>query len=396
MTRHGLPALICTLCCTALTAALAPSVLVVGGTGRIGTAVAIHMLQRRPELQITLAGRSAERGRAAAVEVAGEVAAEAADCGFLQLNYRDAAAMRKACDGVDAVVHVAGPFVGKNKLAPLEAAIASETPVYVDVADPLEYIDEAKQLDARKTSALLCAGAFPGFSNVLAVEAAHLLGEPVKDLNFSYFTAGLGGSGAINLDITNYGFGPPVPRVVNGQSTRTEAYAGTDFGTIEYDGLNAECWAWPFPEAATTGEFLKITGTSRAGMGTAPAIWNTVLRLMVAVVPRAWWSSKRFSEGLARFSEPLVRVTDAFVGESHAMRVDVSSSTSAATVAAVQRHDSFRRCVGQSCAEFVLDALDAATPGISLPEERYADRVPRERILARLSSTPGTTGYRVG
>ena len=208
MTRPVLPALICTLCCTALTAALAPSVLVVGGTGRIGTAVAIHLLQRRPELRVVLAGRSAERGAAATAEVA----AEAADCSFLELDYRDATEMRKACDGVDAVVHVAGPFVGKNKLEPLKAAIASETPVYVDVSDPLEYIDEAKQLDARKTSALLCAGAFPGFSNVLAVEAAHLLGEPVKDLNFSYFTAGLGGSGAVNLDITNYGFGRRVLR----------------------------------------------------------------------------------------------------------------------------------------------------------------------------------------
>ena len=216
MTRPGLPALICTLCCTALTAALAPSVLVVGGTGRIGTAVAIHLLQRRPELQVILAGRSADRGAAATAEVA----AEAADCSFIELNYRDAADMRAACDGVDAVVHVAGPFVGQNKLEPLKAAIASETPVYVDVSDPLEYIDEAKQLDAKKTSALLCAGAFPGFSNVLAVEAAHVLGEPVKDLNFSYFTAGLGGSGAINLDITNYGFGPPVPRVVAGEATR--------------------------------------------------------------------------------------------------------------------------------------------------------------------------------
>ena len=369
-----------------------PKVLVVGGTGRIGTAVAIHLLQRRPELQITLAGRSAERGRAAVDEVAREASA----CGFMELNYRDATEMRKACDGIDAVVHVAGPFVGKNKLEPLKAAIASETPVYVDVSDPLEYIDEAKQLESKKTSALLCAGAFPGFSNVLAVEAAHVLGEPVKDLNFSYFTAGLGGSGAVNLDITNYGFGPPVPRMEDGQMTRTEAYAGSDFGIIEYDGLAAECWAWPFPEAATTGEFLGITGSSRAGMGTAPAIWNTVLRLMVAVVPRKWWSSRRFSEGLARFSEPLVKITDAFVGEAHAMRVDVSSATSERSVAAVQRHGSFRRCVGQSCAEFVLDALDQATPGISLPEERYADRVPRGRILARLSSTPGTAGYRVG
>lgn len=286
-----LPALLFT---AALAAALTPpSVLVVGGTGRIGTAVAIHLLQRRPELQVTLAGQSAERGAAAKAEVAAEVAADAASCGFLELNYRDAAAMMEACDGVDAVVHVAGPFVGDSKLAPLKATIASETPVYVDVSDPLEYIAEAKKLDAGKTSALLCAGAFPGFSNVLAVEAASVLGEPVKDLNFSYFTAGLGGSGAVNLDITNYGFGPPVPQIVDGTSTETEAYAGTDFGVIDYDGFEAECWARPFPEAATTGEFLKITGSSRAGMGTAPAIWNDVLRLMVAVVltPRRELSS---------------------------------------------------------------------------------------------------------
>ena len=116
----------------------------------------------------------------------------------------------------------------------------------------------------------------------------------------------------------------------------------------------------------------------------------------VTQVPRAWWSSKRFSEGLACFSEPLVMVTDAFVGENHAMRVDVSSAASDASIAAVQRHGSFRRCVGQSCAEFVLDALHQSTPGVVLPEERYADAASRERILARLSTTPGTAIYRVG
>ena len=86
-----LPAFLCTLC-TALAAALAPSVLVVGGTGRIGTAVAIHLLQRRPELRVVLAGRSAERGRAAVDEVAREASA----CEFVELNYKDAAAMRNA------------------------------------------------------------------------------------------------------------------------------------------------------------------------------------------------------------------------------------------------------------------------------------------------------------
>ena len=46
-------------------------------------------------------------------------------------------------------------------------------------------------MDARKTSALFGADLHLEFQHVLAVVG--ILGEPVKDLNFSYFTAGLGG-----------------------------------------------------------------------------------------------------------------------------------------------------------------------------------------------------------
>jgi hypothetical protein len=47
-------------------------------------------------------------------------------------------------------------------------------------------------------------------SNVMAIECASRLAAPPHDLNFSYFTAGLGGSGKVNLAITNFGFGEPV------------------------------------------------------------------------------------------------------------------------------------------------------------------------------------------
>ena len=137
------------------------------------------------------------------------------------------------------------------------------------------------EAEASGTAALLCAGAFPGFSNVLAMEAAAALGAPVEDLAFNYFTAGLGGSGTVNLDITNYGFGPPVARYVDGAPAKTEDYAGADLGEVEYffpggdGGFAAACWAWPFPEAATVAEELGISGTSRAGMGTR-AEWRWV------------------------------------------------------------------------------------------------------------------------
>ena len=98
---------------------------------------------------------------------------------------------------------------------------------------------------------------------------------------------------------------------------------------------------------------------------------------------------------MARFSEPLVKITDAFVGEAHAMRVDVSSESGERAVA-LQSHESFRRCVGQSCAEFALDMLRAPpAPGVYLPEALYAETNRREAVLGALTSTPGTTAFRV-
>ena len=156
-------------------------------------------------------------------------------------------------------------------------------------------------------------------------------------------------------------------------------------------------------------------------MGTAPDLWNTVMGLMVSVVPRGWWKQRAFSQGLADFSEPLVRVTDRFTGETHAMRVDATAEDGS-RVTAVQAHESFRSCVGQSCAEFTLalleakgvhkvaerggglgdppapeatrqaEALRAALPaaGVFLPEELFADTAARAPMLERLLGTPGT------
>ena len=113
-----------------------------------------------------------------------------------------------------AVLHTAGPYP-KGPPTVLQAAMAAGVPVYVDLADPKEYIEAALALDARAsaagTMAVVCAGAFPGLSNVIAAEVASRIDEPVKDLTFSYYTAGLGGSGTVNLLITNYGFGDEVP-----------------------------------------------------------------------------------------------------------------------------------------------------------------------------------------
>jgi len=365
------------------------------------------------------------------------------------------------------VIHTAGPYSQQGPVV-LDACIDFKIPVYVDVSDPIDFLKESLERHeaaiASGTTAILAAGAFPGMSNIFAMEAASAATEDnnnnnnnnkkdvttkVKDVRFNYFTKGLGGSGTINLYITNIGFGDAMVMYEKGKQTSFEDLSGRLLGKVDFfindddddDSNKNASWkkandrakervgtqkvfAWPFPEAATVASELSISGASSSAMGTAPDLWNDMLGLLVDLVPRNWWPTK-FSKFLADFSEPLVLATDFTMrklssssdgdcGETHAMRVDVVVETTDDTtgegvetmVSIVQCHDSFRRCVGQSCAEFALDAWfeylglhaidkNQATKrtGVYLPEQRYRQAADRERIVSRLTSTPGTFCY---
>jgi hypothetical protein len=192
-----------------------PRIVVLGGTGRIGSAVAAHLITRAAPVVIQLAGRDRTTGEATLAEVRRERTGRFSQSRFeyLQLDWRDPDALAAALEGAIAVIHTAGPYAGETPDV-LRAAIAASVPVYVDLSDPVPYLREAKTLEASAkasgTLALCAGGAFPGLSNVLAMECAGRLGSRVRDLDFSYFTAGLGGSGAVNLYITNDGFGEEV------------------------------------------------------------------------------------------------------------------------------------------------------------------------------------------
>ena len=344
-----------------------PKIVVLGGTGRIGTAVAAHLISRAQPVAIQLAGRDRARGEAALAEVRRERTGRFSQSrfDFLQLDWRDEAALAAALEGAIAVVHTAGPYAGESPDV-LRASIAASVPVYVDLSDPVAYLREAKTLGgsarASGTLALCAGGAFPGLSNVIAMECAARLRRRVHDLDFSYFTAGLGGSGAVNLFITNDGFGeevpvfragrlspqmdaggglrraepseltprvpprvpPEYPRVGGGLRKVEFFLRGRDEASESLVGERS-VWSWPFPEGCTVAERLSITGSSSVGMGTAPELWNLLMGVMVDVVPRGWWKKRSFSQGLADFSQPLVRLTDLFTGETHAMR-DLGSS----------------------------------------------------------------------
>lgn len=404
-----------------------------GGTGKIGTAVASHLLLRAPDSQVVLVGRRNID------EAVNQVLSSSLHCQHEQgasvqgvqvddvWNAENDATLQGLFAKADCVIHTAGPFLDQTP-STLKLAMQYKVPVYVDVSDPLAFLERSLLQNttaaAAGTTALLAAGAFPGMSNVLAMEAAASLApERVQNCHFCYYTAGLGGSGALNLYITNLGFGEPMVQYDNGELRFFTALSGRLLGTVDFKlpsgtrtdpttgafGLDdmarrvgtKQVFSWPFPEAATLPVELRARGSSLACMGTAPDIWNDMLGLLVNLIPRAWWRNQRFSQFLADFSQPLVwlsdkylqlRDTDDHLGETHAMRVDVTRRNGSG-VSILQGHASFRQCVAQSCAEFALDCLEHPSPGVFMPEHRYRNAVDRARIIGKLTQTPGTFCY---
>lgn len=401
--------------------------LLIGGTGKIGQAVASHLLSIESSARIVLAGRNQKAGEIATVELRKHYPDANVDFHAGDFSQRNDGACSSHIDllkAVDCVIHTAGPYADCAPII-LKECIKAGVAVYVDVSDPLPYLERGLLLDASAkasgTTALLAAGAFPGMSNVLAMETAQAVmkysrNERVGDIGFNYFTAGLGGSGTVNLYITNKGFGDYMGIFVDGELEFRQELPGQLLGAVDFflenvtiDG-NQEArervgtkrvFAWPFPEAATVPTILKSRGATYAAMGTAPDAWNGMLGLLVSLVPRRFWRNDQFSQFLADFSEPLVKVTDTWlrlmdpkgIGETHSMRIDVKSVDGSITGSSVQAHDSFRQCVAQSCAEFALDCLAHPQPGVALPEQRYRDNADRLRIIQRITNTPGTFCY---
>jgi saccharopine dehydrogenase-like NADP-dependent oxidoreductase len=165
--------------------AIAPKkVLVLGGSGRVGSSAAAALLQLTPGHTITLAGRR-EATYAAAVKRRPELARSS----FAPVDINDFDAVKAAATAHDLVVHAAGPFQRREELVVLRACIAARTP-YVDVCDDQAHSKLTKSLHMDAVAAgvpcVTTAGIYPGVSNVMAAHMCSLARKEYNMADLSY------------------------------------------------------------------------------------------------------------------------------------------------------------------------------------------------------------------
>ncbi|MQL93419.1 hypothetical protein Taro_026068, partial [Colocasia esculenta] len=103
-----------------------PKVLILGGTGRVGGSTARALSKFCPSLRLLIAGRNRDKG-ASLVSTLGE------NSEFVEIDVGNVKTLEAALNGVDLVVHAAGPFQQEEKCNVLETAIATKDVVSPDL-----------------------------------------------------------------------------------------------------------------------------------------------------------------------------------------------------------------------------------------------------------------------
>eukprot|EP00899_Mesostigma_viride_P002430 jgi/Mesvir1/12188/Mv00425-RA.2 len=356
------------------------SVVVIGGSGRVGSSVVSALLGSDSALDITIAGRSSERAQAA-INGLGD---QRQTVKFVRCDIDDPQQLKAAVAGKSLVIHTAGPFQRKPTCAVLEACISEKVP-YIDVCDDVEYSKRARSLSAKAKAAgvpaITTTGIYPGVSNVIAAEiiakgrqgskeSNTASSEPTK-LQFSYYTAGSGGAGPTILATSFLLLGEPATVFDEGKKVECKAFSGgrsVDFGEIV---RFRRCYLLNLPEVHSAHETLRVPSVS-ARFGTSPGLWNYAMGAVANLAPPGFLQDRTKVEGLVRLSDPFVRLVDKIVGEGMAIRVDVAFANGT-KASGLYAHARLSKCVGHSVAAFADAVLRGETqPGVWFPEEHEA------------------------
>jgi hypothetical protein len=361
-------------------------VIVLGGTGRVGSATAASLLENFKHYDITVASRSQ-----ASFDKIKQLRPGLHNAKFAACDINSKESIKSLIAGADLILHTAGPFQQSKNYNVIEAAIETKTP-YIDVCDDTHYSEGVKayhdQAVAAGIPALTTAGIYPGTSNVMAAHIASISrgeyddnwnyktpapGEGVEPvmLRYSYYTAGSGGAGPTILETSFLLAGEKCTVYKDGKAYELPPISNrreVDFGPgIGRKGV----YLYNLPEVMSAHKYMSMPGVS-ARFGTDPFIWNWAMWLVARLCPPGFLKDRSQVRWLARLSDPWVRLVDKIIGEAVGMRIEIDFE-GGKNAAGIYVHKKLPEAMGNSVAAFAHAVLSGHTqPGVWYPEEKEA------------------------
>jgi saccharopine dehydrogenase-like NADP-dependent oxidoreductase len=295
---------------------MSKSISILGGRGRIGSSVALDLLQHT-QARVTITGREIDANIPSRLQQFGD------RVNYLPLQLADSQSLVKAIDSAELVIHCAGPFRQQEAFV-LKTCIERGVN-YVDVSDDRLFTLAALALTpaakAAGITAVINTGVFPGISNSMARQAVEQL-DTATDIEISYVVAGSGGAGITVMRTTFLNIQHPFDAWIDGRWQQVKPYTSREIVEFPAPFGRAAVYWFDMPESLTlTQTFPVATVTTK--FGSAPDFYNHLTWLTAHVFPKLLMRQPQFIEGLARISHRMTDFTDRFSGTGVAMRVDV-------------------------------------------------------------------------
>ncbi|NEQ43741.1 MAG: SDR family NAD(P)-dependent oxidoreductase [Leptolyngbya sp. SIOISBB] len=299
-------------------------VLIVGGTGRIGSSIARDVLAHT-DANVVLTGRHRQRGHAV-IHNLGQRSQ------FLQLDLSDLATLREAIAAVDLVVHAAGPF--HHRTTQVLQTCIQEGVNYLDVSDYRGFTHQAlawqDAAQAAGVTAIVNTGVFPGISNSMARQGIEAL-DQAESVQLSYIVAGSGGAGVTVMRTTFLGLQHPFDAWIESQWRSVQPYTEREKLTFSQPYGDAHVYWYDMPEAMTLPTSFDLK-TVKTKFGVVPDFYNHATWLTAHGLPAAVLKHPRTVEFLSQVSYWMTGVSDRFTGTGVAMRCDVKGQKAGETV----------------------------------------------------------------
>ncbi|NET70795.1 MAG: NAD(P)H-binding protein [Sphaerospermopsis sp. SIO1G2] len=296
-------------------------VLILGGGGRIGGAVAEDIL-KYTQANITMTGRSQKHLLNLHERVE-----------YLSLDLRETEKLKYAIAQSNLVIHCAGPFHHRDTQV-LEFCIEQGVN-YVDVSDHRSYTQKALKLNEKainsEVTAIINTGIFPGISNSLVRYLIDKLDTPEK-IHLSYLVSGSGGAGITVMRTTFLGLQQPFTAWINGKWQLVKPYTEREEITFPHPEQKGGVYWFDMPETVTLPTSFPEVKTVITKFGSTPDFYNHLTWMTANLFPQWLMQKDETIEFLSQVSYQMTNFTDNFTGIGVAVRAEVTGKKDDQTV----------------------------------------------------------------
>lgn len=290
-------------------------VLIIGGTGRIGSSVAQDLINYT-NCKITVTSRNVLKSKQVFALWQNRV-------NFLCLDFTDLDGLNQAIASSDLVIDCAGPFHHRSTDV-LQLCIIHKVH-YLDVSDHRSFSIKNLALDQDAQNAGIIAvintGVFPGISNSMVKESVESLDIP-ESIHLSYVVSGSGGAGITVMRTTFLSLQEHFKAFIQGKWQDIKPYSSREIIDFPYYGKTGVYW-FDVPETLTLAHSFPVHSVITK-FGSVPDFYNHLTWIVAHLFPSQLLKNNKIIEFLSQISYNMTNITDKFSGIGVAMRAEVS------------------------------------------------------------------------